>query len=131
MSRTDNTDPFWVRAIWWKPDHSGCQYAMFYRGRSCDLPAEPIVAKEYGTHWRARSQGGCNWGPSGEGIAGGMRSVPSRFRRSRFNRIYYTGPQRSRIRNQLARARQEHRGSGQIETEIDTSQHRHQGKWDW
>jgi hypothetical protein len=129
MSRTDNTTPHWVRAIWWEPEHWRCQHAMFPDGRACDLPAEPIVAKEFSTRWRAfaTTGGGCAWIPTWDEMAGGGGwSAPPWF-----NRIEFTCPERRRVRDQLIRARQEYRATGETDLVVETAQHRHRGDWAW
>ncbi len=127
MSRTDNTDPYWTRAVWWQPEHWQCQHAMFPRGRTCDLPDEPQVIADYRSRARARLLRRCIWIPSWhDRIAYGMGTAPSWY-----NTIYFTGPERRRVRDQLTRARQEHRATGQVDVETETAQHRHQGNWAW
>lgn len=127
MSRTDKTDPYWVRATWWKPYHYGCQHVMFSRGRLCDLPPEPIVAAEYRLPRMVMVHRSCIWVPSYcDQIAHGMGTAPSWF-----NTIYFTRPERARVRDQLNRARQEYRATRDIDTEIEVAQHRHRGNWDW
>lgn len=127
MSRTDKTDPYWVRAVWWKPEHWQCQYAMFPCGRRCDLPAEPVIAKEFGSRWRARYSRSCTWVPSYcDRIAYGMGTAPSWF-----NTIYFTRPERARVRDQLTRVWQEYRATGGVDTEVEVAQHHHRGNWAW
>jgi hypothetical protein len=126
LSRTDNTDPHWVRAIWWEPDHWRCQYSMFNR-RECDLPAEPIVAKEHGIRWRAHGLQRCSWVPTYDGMTtGGGWSAPPWF-----CRVEFTVPERRRVRDQLNQARAEYRATGEVDIEIQNYQHRHRANWDW
>lgn len=125
MSRTDNTDPHWVRAAWWEPCHWSCQHAAFSRGRECDLPPEPVVDRNHSKRFLIR--GHCIWIPSWDGLTtGGGYSAPSWFCRAEF-----TAPERRRIRDQLVRARQEHRATGEVDVVVEAAQHRHRANWDW
>jgi len=126
MSRTDNTDPHWVRAIWWEPDHYRCQHSWIRR-RDCDLPPAPIVAAEYRSRRMTGLHKRCIWVPSWDGMTtgGGWSSPPW------FNRIEFTAPERRRVRDQLTRARQEYRAAGDTDVVVETAQHRHQGAWAW
>jgi hypothetical protein len=128
MSRTDNTDPHWVRAIWWEPIHYRCdKAASFGTDYPCDLPPEPIVASQYGTRWRAHAHRQCAWFPTWDGARwGGGWSAPPWFCRAN-----YTAPERSRVRDQMVRARQEYRADGEVDVIVDTAQHRHRACWDW
>lgn len=123
MSRTDNTDPYWVRATVWKPFHVGCPYAMFPRGRACDLAPEPIVEAAYSARWR--HCGHCVWAPAGDG-----RDRPPSCPRD-WIRVFHTGPERRRVRDQLTRARAEYRGTGEVDVVASTEQHRHQANWNY
>jgi hypothetical protein len=58
--------------------------------------------------------------------AGGGWSAPPWF-----NRAEFTCPERRRVRDQLIRARQEYRATGEVDVEVEAAQHRHQGNWDW
>jgi hypothetical protein len=124
LSRTDNTDPHWVRAIWWEPEHWRCPRSFFYRGRPCDLPAEPIVSHRY-SRWHS---GSCSWVPTWDGLtAGGGHSAPPWYCRSQ-----YTVPGRQRVRLQLAEARALHRAGDDLdEVDPDTFRHRHAAAYDW
>jgi hypothetical protein len=126
MSHTDNTDPHWVRALWWEPDHFFCDKSRWYRGeRPCDLPAEPIVNAQHGTRWRRR--GRCGWIPTWDGLtAGGGWGAPPWF-----NRVIFTAPERRRVRDDLTLARQQYRATGEVDVDVPVIQHRHQGNWDW
>lgn len=126
MSRTDNTDPHWVRAIWWEPDHSRCDKAPYFRtDRPCDLPPEPVVDFEHGRRFRVR--GRCVWVPTWDSMtAGGGWSAPPWF-----SRVEFTAPERRRVRDQLVRARQEYRATGDVDVVVETAQHRHRANWDW
>lgn len=128
MSRTDNTDPHWVRAAWWEPWHRSCRFATFFGGEPCDLPAEPVVSATYGATWRGRHGATrCFWRPTWDGmITGGGWSAPPWF-----NRIEFTAPERCRVRNQLTRARQEHRATGEVDVIVEAAQHRHRGDRAW
>lgn len=121
MSRTDSTDPHYVRAQWWEPNHWRCQYTS-YPSRVCDLPAEPVVSYRGPVSWRSGMVLSCGWGPAWEGVWG--RGVPHWF-----NRAYYTCSERRRVRDQLIRARAEHRGTGEVDVICETAQHRHAGRW--
>lgn len=120
MSRTDKTDPHWVLAEWWKPRHSGCQHADYGRGRrACDLPAEPLRQ-----HPRRTLGTTCYWWPGARDWAG--RGAPTWF-----VRLEFTGPERRRVRDELIRARQEYRATGEVDVIPSTTQHRHMARWDW
>jgi hypothetical protein len=128
MSRTDKTDPHWVRAIWWEPEHWRCDKAPFFpTATPCDLPPEPIVEGQYGARWRGRMHRRCTWVPTYDGMTtgGGWSSPPW------FNRIEFTCPERRRVRDQLIRARQEYRATGEVDIEVEVAQHRHRGAWAW
>jgi hypothetical protein len=126
LSRTDNTDPLWVRAIWWEPHHWRCDKApIFATDHPCDLPPEPIRNADSGRPWRHR--GRCVWEPTYDGInTGGGWSAPPWF-----CRVEFTCPERRRVRDQLVRARQEYRATGEVDVIIETAQHRHRADWDW
>lgn len=128
MSRTDNTDPHWVRAIWWEPNHFRCDRALhFPTSTPCDLPGEPIAAPEYGSRGRASNHRRCTWVPTWDGmVTGGGWSAPPWFCRTEF-----TCPERRRVRDQLVRARQEYRATGEVDVVVETAQHRHRADWDW
>jgi hypothetical protein len=126
LSRTDNTDPHWVRAQWWKPTHWRCDRAEIFRGdRPCDLPPEPVVSRNHSL--RHQMRGHCTWVPTWEGMtAGGGWSAPPWFCRTEF-----TAPERCRVRDQLVRARQEYHATGEVNVIVETAQHRHRANWDW
>ncbi len=128
MSRTDKTDPFWIRATWWEPHHFRCARAPWLRSdRTCDLPAEPIVTSWYGSWYRARYLKNCVWLPSSaELYADGMASGPSWF-----STLLFTRPERRRVRDQITLARQQHRATGEVDVIVETDQHRHRGNYDW
>jgi hypothetical protein len=128
MSRTDHTDPHWIRAPWWEPWHTSCQYAMFYRGEVCDLPAEPVLKSTYGSTWRSRNGATrCRWVP------GHDYTTPcyTRGAAAEFIRVAFTKPERRRVRDQLARARAEYRATSEVDVVASTEQHRHRGLWAW
>jgi hypothetical protein len=127
MSRTDNTDPHWVRAIWWEPGHWRCDKAPWFTSTPCDLPAEPVVAQQFSSRRLTRAHQHCIWVPTWDGMtAGGGWSSPPWF-----NRIQFTAPERRRVRDQLIRARQEYRATGDVDIVVEAAQHRHRGSWDW
>lgn len=126
MSRTDNTDPYWVRAEWWEPSHNRCQYSWIRR-RQCDLPDEPVVGAEYGARWRYRNH--CHWVPALGVSARRMDRCGFGGAPRWFNLIYFTRPGRARVRDQLNRARAEYRAGGDVDVVADTAQHRHRGRW--
>lgn len=120
LSRTDSTDPHWVRATWWEPRHWRCVRAPWLAtDRPCDLPAEPVVSAN---RPRFINRGSCIWIPSWDNCLG--NGVPHWF-----NRVYFTRPERARVRDQLCRARAEYRGTGEVDVICEAAQHRHQGRW--
>lgn len=126
MSRTDKDLPFWMLSHYWEPRHDSCQYAPFHAGRhECDLPSEPVRVRPVNHSWRTRHSG-CDWRPTWDHYYSpyGPRGVPEWF-----VRLYYTGPGRSRVRDELTRARQEHRGNGEVDIVPSTTQHRHMARW--
>lgn len=127
MSRTDKDLPYWLRCTWWEPQHSGCRYAAFVRGRSCDLPAEPVRQRPVRATWKTRTPG-CTWRPSGDHFGQCYRYAGA-FRQ--FVTLEFTRPQRRRVRDELTRCRQEHRATGAVDTVVATAQHRHLARWDW
>jgi hypothetical protein len=125
LSHTDNTDPYWVRAQWWEPCHWRCQHSWVWRRAECDLPDEPIVSADFGARWR--NHGHCSWVPADYGTRRdrfGRGGAPNWF-----NNIYFTRPERARVRDQLNRARAEYRAGGEVDVVPDTVQTRHRGRW--
>jgi hypothetical protein len=127
MSRTDKDLPFWMLSHYWEPDHHSCQYASWRNGRrECDLPAEPIYERPVNHSWRTRHGAACSWRPTWDHYYSpyGPRGVPDRF-----VRLYFTGPDRSRVRDELTKARQEYRATGEIDIVPSATQHRHMARW--
>lgn len=71
MSRTDKTNPPWLKAEWWEPCHrircvNEPHHAWNYIPRServeCDLPPEPS-RHGYRTNWPRRHNRPCTWEP--------------------------------------------------------------------
>lgn len=128
MSRTDKDLPFWMLSKFWEPDHHHCQHALYGAGRrECDLPAEPILERPVNFTWRTRHRG-CSWSPTWDHFYRpyGPRGVPTWF-----VRLEFTGPDRRRVRDELSRARQEHRATGEVDVIVSTVQHRHMARRDW
>lgn len=130
MSRTDKTNPHWVNAEWWEPDHNSCQHATWRRGwRDCDLPDNPVRLARFGrTMWHSKTQT-CEWSPMWTGRWGslhGMNGVPPWY-----VRMAYTAPERRNVRDQLAKARAEYRATSEVDVIPATTQHRHQARWVW
>jgi hypothetical protein len=85
------------------------------------------VAAEFRSRRMTRLHQRCIWVPSWDGMTtGGGWSAPPWF-----NRIEFTAPERRRVRDQLARARQEHRATGGVDIVVEAAQHRHRGDWAW
>jgi hypothetical protein len=126
VSRTDNTDPHWVRAHWWEPKHWRCDRAPWFPyDYPCDLPDEPVITSDAGAAWRIR--GHCTWVPTWDGmVAGGGWSAPPWFART-----FFTCPERRRVRDELTLARQEYRATGEVDVDVVTAQHRHRADWAW
>lgn len=125
MSRTDNTDPHWVRALWWEPYHWRCEYSASNPREHCDLPPEPIVSRNHSL--RHQTRGHCTWVPTWDGMTtGGGWSAPPWF-----NRMIHTCPDRRRTRDDLTLARAQYRATGEVDVDVSTAQHRHCGRWDW
>jgi hypothetical protein len=119
MSHTDKTDPYWVHAEWWEPCHYRCPHTASPR-YECDLPDEPIRDPVYSVRFRVNA---CHWTPVWDRRAYGSY-VPQWF-----NRVYFTRPERRRVRDQLTLARAEHRATGEVDVIPEARQHRHQGRW--
>jgi hypothetical protein len=146
MSRTDRDAPYWTRAEWWAPLHrcaalfstqhpglahcprprpSGHRSAAPARllrafaapAARCDLPAGPDP-RDLSTH--------CTWRALGERLPW-SQDGPSR----RFVLATWTGPQRTRVRDECRLAVQHHRATGTVDVEPTTAQHRHRARWDW
>lgn len=134
MSRTDKDMPVWASAEYYEPVHDiWCVNAMEWRGRSrrdrpCDLPAEPIrhppmfKGGRRGCSWdpiwprRGDRRYWCTWGPKRED--------------RHFN---WWGPDRTKVRDQMSKAKQEYNGSHEVEIVERVDQHRHapvSGWWD-
>lgn len=126
MSRTDKDRPGWLRSTWWEPDHRGCRHAVFDRGRTCDLPDRPILERPARATWRTVPQG-CTWVPCHDYYHGYQPGGAPTW----YVRLEFTGPARRRTRDELTRARQEYRATGQIDIIPATTQHRHMARWSW
>lgn len=138
MSRTDKDRPYWLRSIWWEPDHYRCQYSWYARWRGtcgieydCDLPDRPVFERPIVSRWRNRDRTltgpRCVWVPCHDYYYGYQPGgVPTWY-----VRLEYTGPARRRVRDELTRARQEYRATGEIDTIVSTTQHRHMARWTW
>lgn len=127
MSRTDKDLPYWMLSHYWEPDHIGCQYAVFDRGRACDLPTDPVLQRP--VKYMARAHGSvCAWVPTWDHYTKpwGKQGVPSRY-----VRLEFTGPERRRVRDECRAALQEYRGGGEPDTIPTTTQHRHRARWDY
>lgn len=137
MSRTDKDMPDYARATWWEPYHYGCgtpgnglwwwqEYLGQVDYRMCDLPQRPV--REF-QQWRRPPR--CHWTPIDDRDYD--RASPYYFQRYYFRarpsreqrRVYYWGPHRRAARDGLRLAIAQHRGSGEVEVEVDLSQHRH------
>lgn len=127
MSRTDNTDPLWVRAEWWEPRHFLCPRTCVSRWyRDCDLPDEPVRQHPQLVTHRAGDPH-CRWLPCWtESWSWAKRGAPFWSWQP-----IYTGPERRRVRDQCRKAMQEYRGSGEVDIIPSTTQHRHVAAWDY
>lgn len=133
MSRTDKTDPWWVRATQWAPRHGHCErfhenefaYFVFFGAekepRECNLPAEPDIKRDGRQNWRTKDRQ-CRWLPVWPRRDRYMYTwPPSREDR----RAGYWGPDRARVRDQLKSAAKEFRAAGEVDTIASTVNHRH------
>jgi hypothetical protein len=131
MSRTDKDRPAWLRSTWWEPDHYRCQHSWLARGsgrttRDCDLPERPVLERPVRATWRTTSRT-CSWVPCHDYYYGYQPGgVPTWY-----VRLEFTGPDRRRVRDELTRARQEHRATGEVDAVPSTTQHRHMARWSW
>lgn len=127
MSRTDKTNPYWVRAVWWKPVHVGCAMGNWKsRRQPCDLPDAPVLAHP------SRPRAGrwsCHWVPQwpwNYRLGYSTRHVRGWFIDHRWN-----NPERVRVRDECLDMVKEFRGSGSVEHEFLSWNHRHGARWDW
>lgn len=130
MSRTHKDRPTWLRSAWWEPAHWRCQHSWLGRFRAatrdCDLPDRPVLERPAGGAWRTVA-GRCTWMPCHDYRYGYQPGgVPTWF-----VRLEFTGPQRRQVRDELTRARQEHRATGEVDIVPCAAQHRHSARWDW
>lgn len=138
MSRTDKDAPWWVRSEWHLPEHYYCQYDVtrqygwhrFPESRKCDLPVEPEFTQHRQLGWRKKVEG-CVWEPEWPFRRRYRYTRPPSKKEKRNN---YWGPDRSRVRAALGKARQEHQTLGEVVTDCPVVQHKHGpisgGWWD-
>lgn len=127
MSRTDKDLPHWLLSTWWEPDHYRCQHTIFSDGRACDLPDEPVRERPVKTTWKTRVRS-CTWRPCWDYYDRpyGPQGVPPWFVRMEF-----TGPERSRVRDECRKALKEYNSTGEVDAVPSVTQHRHMARWDW
>lgn len=137
MSRTDNTDPYWVTSLWWTPTHFRCQYSIgdhfgyswLKRSRDCDLPPYPIVSRDRPRFSRWRNDLHCIWEPQWPRFPRRYKhtiSVPKWFRDHR-----WFNPERVRVRDSALDMIKDYRANGHIEMEFQNFDHHNSGQWDW
>jgi hypothetical protein len=135
MSRTTNTTPYWVRAVWFEPYHVCRQYhsrSWQKWNDDCNLPAEPVRQHPQAVRQECRQYrySRCYWTPiydhANRWPHGPSAGPPKWFRQHHWDNMI-----RTLLRAQLGEARKQHRGSGDIDIIADTRQHRHGAGWDW
>lgn len=139
MSRTDKDKPHWVRAEWYVPVHTYCQFDdqrfgwfRFPDGpRECDLPEDPVYRNPRGPRgWLVRTSWNCTWEAEWPWK---RRYRWTRAPRRVERRLGWYGPDRRRVRDECRVALQEYRGSGDVEIAVTTAHHHHcsiKGWWD-
>lgn len=120
MSRTDKDVPNWVRAEEWEPRHTiRCEFGR----EDCSLPVEP----SYHRPGKFRFHRGCVWLPSYDLTYDlRMRGTPHWFAT-----LYFTRPERAKVRDTLKKAKAEYKATGEVDVEPPTEQHRHSARWLW
>jgi hypothetical protein len=129
MSRSDNTQPYWMRAEWYEPIHRCIEHGSGYRNRTehCDLPNNPHRSRPVRFTWKTTKEQRptCWWEQMRYwGEYRFYDHAPKWFRQH-----IWSGSQRALVRNQLIRARQEYNGSGDTDVVPSTAQHRHCAAW--
>lgn len=120
MSRTDKDLPYWLTTAWWESYHYRCEHATYGRvQRTCDLPTKPVVERP-----DPRVNRHCHWWPHRSGWHYGH---PPAW----YVDHVWASKSRREARDGCLRAVAEHRGSGEVEVEVPTFQHRHGATWLW
>lgn len=127
MSRTDKDLPVWLLSTWWEPEHYRCPHTIFRDGRPCDLPDAPVRERPVKTTWKTTVRA-CTWRPCWDYYDRpyGPQGVPPWFVRQEF-----TGPERSRVRDECREALKEYNSTREVDTVPSVTQHRHMARWDW
>lgn len=144
MSRTDKDTPWWVRAVWYEPDHdrtcvlfisANYQHRWGPERNPCDLPSEPVVGDGLGLT-RRTSKGchrktRCTWSPE--------YPHRDRFKYTRrpdrsFFLADWWGPARTEERDILHDAKKRYHSEGDPGDREPRGHHRHSpfngGWWD-
>ncbi len=123
MSRTTKDTPYWTRATWYEPQHRCREHAVrnwLWPHDTCDLPRDPVRRSGKPFH----GQSNCEWEPIWSWEERRRCGVPTWF----IHHIW-TNHQRTLMRTQLTRARQEWNGSGDTDVDVANHQHRHRAAW--
>lgn len=116
MSRTDKDRPEWIGDTYRESHHIECRLDW----KPCDLP-EPNDANIYRRYTRCSLEAirddGRHWW---------MHSPPKWYTDHVWN-----NPQRVKERDRGRRMIAEYRATGDVDTEIESFQHKHQSKWYW
>jgi len=130
VSRTDKDLPGHVRAEWWRPWHTGCEYShhrqwWHYPDRGgCDLPPEPDPRLYFEYRRRARRQRMCMWEPDDDRHP---LPPPPRW----YVAHVYHRPARQTSRVDCLNAAKEYRATGDVDTIPTITQARNCAQWYW
>lgn len=138
MSRTDKDKPHWVRAQWYVPVHTYCQFDDVRWGwhrfpdgpRECNLPETPVYGDYKAPRWRNRTSWDCYWEAQWPFC---KRYCCTRGPKKSERSLGWWGPDRRLVRDQCRKALQEYRGSGDVEIVVSTQHHNHGPNkgWGW
>ena len=129
MSRTHKDKPWWVQAVWYKPDHDmGCPHRIPRYGTwppvACNLPPEPSVTI-FAVAWRRKAKHGCHWAADYRSAVGDHRYIYTRGPRRKERHFDWWGPSRANVRDVLSDAGKCYRGDGDAGDREPRGHHRH------
>ena len=133
MSRTDKDVPHWVSAEYYEPHHAlrcGSRPGTKFGNEPCTLPAR--VVREPPQWGRTRRQ--CHWEPVWYEERRQYRYCSTWGPRKTDRHVYWWGPDRALVRDQLTTAKQQYNGSRDVENVERVDLHHHApirgGWWD-